>query len=51
MKIGKKKTTDSTLCMRVLYGCKTRETSRDWLKFQLPKDNQLRNPNEAASVV
>ena len=43
MKIEKKKITDFTLCMWVLYGCKTRETSRDWHKVQLPKDNHLRN--------
>ena len=40
------KITESKLYMRVLYGCKTGETSRDWHTFQLPKDKQLRNTSK-----
>jgi len=43
---NRKKPTDFTLCVLVFYGCKTREISRDWHNFQLPRGNQLRNPNE-----
>jgi hypothetical protein len=46
MKIDKKNSQTSHYICGFLYGCKTRETSREWQKFQLLKHNQLRNPSE-----